>query len=296
VDLDYPDYEVIVVDNASRTEETARVAGAAGPCVRCVREERPGLDWARNRGIKEARHDLIAYTDDDARVDRGWLRAVAAAFASPEVMAVTGNVAPAELETEAQVLFELVYGGMGQGLRQKRYVGGKTSPRDLLWASGFGVGANMAFRRSVFDAVGLFDTALDVGTPSCGGGDVEMFHRIVARGHTLVYEPEMLVWHYHRPAMDDLRRLVVNNGRSFGAYLLTCIRNRTVGIGVVARFVAASWIGGWIVPRLLRPAGFPRALVLAELGGAVQSPIAYYRSQACARRVAAAFTTERGVV
>jgi hypothetical protein len=217
-------------------------------------------------------------------------------------MAVTGNVAPAELETEAQLLFELVYGGMGQGLRRKQHVGGNTSPHDLLWASGFGVGANMAFRRSVFESVGLFDTALDVGTPTCGGGDVEMFHRIVARGHTLVYEPEMLVWHYHRPAMSDLRRLVNNNGRSFGAYLLTCIRNRTVGAGTVLRFATASWFGGWILPRLVRPAGFPRSLILAELAGALHSPAAYCRSRAHARRVAAdftaerAFTTERGLV
>jgi glycosyltransferase involved in cell wall biosynthesis len=287
--LDYSEYEVIVVDNASATDETFKVVSAAASHIRYVREERPGLDWARNRGIAEARHEIVAFTDDDACPDRDWLRAVASVFASPDVMAATGLVAPAELETWAQILFELVYGGMGHGFRPKVFRVKSMPPRNLLWASGAGVGANMAFRRSVFDAVGLFDTALDVGTPASGGGDIEMFHRILARGKTLAYEPGMLVWHYHRPGMEDLRRLARNNGCSFGAYLLTCLRNRTVGPATVFHFAINSWFGDWLLPRLVRPAGLTRGLVLAELEGALHSPVAYLQSRARARRVAEAF-------
>ena len=68
-----------------------------------MRENRPGLDWARNRGIAEARHDIIAFTDDDVRVDRAWLRAIGNAFLDPEIMGVTGFIAPAELESERSV-------------------------------------------------------------------------------------------------------------------------------------------------------------------------------------------------
>src|SRR5574341_2112739 len=92
--LEYERFEVVVVDNASRDDATARVV-AATP-FRYVREERPGLDWARNRGARETRHDIIAYLDDDARADPGWLRSLAAAFADPNVSAVTGLVRPAE--------------------------------------------------------------------------------------------------------------------------------------------------------------------------------------------------------
>ncbi|MDB5074705.1 MAG: glycosyltransferase, partial [Chloroflexi bacterium] len=283
--LDYPSFEVIVVDNASRTGDTAAIA--AGFPVRYVREDRPGLDWARNRGIAEARHAIVAFTDDDARPDPGWLTALTRAFADAEVMAVTGLVAPAELDTEAQIRFELGYGGMGHGF-QVRTINRATltKPASLLWASSFGVGANMAFRRSVLDAVGPFDVALDVGTPSGGCGDVEMLHRIVARGYTIVYEPGALVWHMHRRDAAALRRLMYDNGRGFGSYLLTCARNRTLSRPAILGFAVRHWLGWWLIRRLLRPHGFPRHLVMFELAGALRSPKAYRAAQVLARHIA----------
>ncbi|MCP5100972.1 MAG: glycosyltransferase family 2 protein, partial [Chloroflexi bacterium] len=67
----YPQFEIVVVDNASCTDATARLA--AKRQVRYVREDRPGLDWARNRGIESARHEIVAFTDDDARPAINWL-------------------------------------------------------------------------------------------------------------------------------------------------------------------------------------------------------------------------------
>lgn len=284
--LDYPDYEIIIVDNAPRSEDTTRLAARLS--VRYVREDRPGLDWARNRGIAVARHSIIAFTDDDARPDRGWLRAIACAFAEPEVMAVTGLIAPAELETTAQMRFEFQYGGMVQELRRRTIKREALTARELLWASTFGAGANMAFRRELFAAIGLFDVALDVGTPSGGAGDVEMFHRLVARGYTLVYEPSVLVWHTHRRDAAALRRLIFNNGRSFGTYLLTCIRNGTMSKFSILRFAAREWLGWWMLRRLFRPGGLPRHLVVLELVGALLSPLIYKATQARAKKVAAA--------
>ncbi|MCZ0903847.1 glycosyltransferase family A protein, partial [Microcoleus sp. HI-ES] len=98
--LDYPHREIIVIDNAPASSSTAELVARLP--VRYVKEERPGLDWARNRGIAEARHEIIAFTDDDVRPDRGWLRGIASAFADPEIMAVSGLVAAAELETLPQ--------------------------------------------------------------------------------------------------------------------------------------------------------------------------------------------------
>ena len=67
----------------------------------------------------------------------------------------------------------------------------------------------MAYRRSVFDAVGPFDSALDVGTVTNGGGDLEMFFRVVKAGLPLLYEPRALVWHRHRRTMDELREQLI---------------------------------------------------------------------------------------
>lgn len=282
--LDYPHYEVVVIDNAPSSDATEKLAASLP--VRYVRENRPGLDWARNRGIAEARHSIIAFTDDDVRVDRAWLRVIGNTFSDPEIMCVTGFIAPAELESDAQHLFEFKYGGMGKGFFRRTFRKSELNIDELLAAQTFGVGANMAYRSRVFSDIGHFDVALDVGTPAGGGGDLDMFHRLVAKGHMLVYEPAALVWHIHRRSQDSLRQQISDNGRSFGSYILACVRNRTVSSRQALRFVARQWFGRWIIPRLLRPRGFPRRLTLAEFAGAFRSPRAYRAAQKRAKQLA----------
>jgi len=158
--------EVLVIDNAPRSDATERMLREQFPWVRYIKEPRPGLDWARNRAVIEADGDVIAFTDDDCVADPSWVGAIATAFATdPNVMAVTGLVEPFELETEAQQIFERT-GGFGRGYQRQWY--SVDRQRGLPWeycgAGRFGTGANMAYRRKVFEAVGLFDPALDVGT------------------------------------------------------------------------------------------------------------------------------------
>ena len=282
--LDYPDREIIVIDNAPSNNSTAELVARLP--VRYVKEERPGLDWARNRGIAEASHEIIAFTDDDVRPDRGWLRGIAAGFVDPTIMAVSGLVAPAELETEAQIQYEFGYGGMLQYLHCFKVDGSNLTAQKLLWASAYGVGANMAFRRQVFEDVGNFDPALDVGTPTRGAGDIEMFHRILAKGYSTFYEPTAFVWHVHRRSGEALSRQLRDNGRGFGAYLLTCDRNRTVSRGAILHFAVFEWLNWWLLRRLRQPGWFPRKLVVSELLGALQSPFAYREAQLQAQRLA----------
>lgn len=279
--LDYPDYEVLVIDNAPSDNATERLA--AGFPVRYVREPLPGLDRARNRGIAEARHGLIAFTDDDARPDPGWLSALARAFADPEVAAVTGRVVAAELETPAQRYFEHVYGGMGKGERPRLFRREQMGPAELLAIQAVGVGANMAFRRGVLERAGGFDPALDVGTPACGGGDLDMFHRVVAGGGTLRYEPDALVRHHHRREMNGLYRQLRDDGRSYGVYLMKRWREREVPRRSVARFFLfrwAPWLAGRVVLGLLGRHRLPLPLLWASLWGALQAPWAYVASHA----------------
>lgn len=274
--LNYPNYEIIVVDNAPSTEETAKLV--ADLPVHYIRENRLGIAWARNRGVVEARHNIIAFTDDDALVDHSWLHSIAKAFSNPEVMTVTGFVAPAELETHAQLLFEFDYGGMSHGFNRRIVRRDTLTERELLWASSFGVTANAAFRRHIFSKVGLFDVAL---CPNSGGEDIEMFHRIVAQGFTLVYEPSVLVWHTHRRHLPALYQQIYNNCRSFGCYLLTCSRNRSVSRISLLQFFLYDWLTKWIFSRLIRPPrNLPRRVVLTELAGMLASPLAYRKIHA----------------
>ncbi len=264
--LDAQGFEVIVVDNSPRTDLTEKYVRSL-PGVRYVREDRPGLDNARNRGVAESRMEIVAFTDDDTVVDRRWLSAIRDAFSDPGVAAVTGLVAPMKLDTQARLYFEDVYGGMGKGFQPRRVSGKRLDSAGLLWASQYGVGANMAFRRDVFARVGPFDPDLDVGTPARGGGDIEMFHRVLAAGETLVYQPDALVWHEHRADFASLERQLEDNGTGFLAYLQASSRSRHAPRSALIRFVLVDWIGGWLLARLVRPGRNRRSLVLAEIRG-----------------------------
>lgn len=292
--LDYPDVELLVVDNTASTDATERLVLTAYPGVRYVREPRPGLDWARNRAIHEARGEILAYADDDVLVDPGWLRGLAATFARhPEVMAVSGLVVPAELETEAQALFEQ-NGGFGRGFRRRwfRLDQPGFSRVSALGAGSYGTGANMAFRTSVFDQIGAFDPALDVGTVTNGGGDLEMFFRVLKGGHTLVYEPNAVVFHRHRRDYPTLHKQIANNGIGFVSYLHRTVQHFPDERRNVAHLM--TWWGrNWAWQRLkttyLIPGGIPRDLVLAEIVGAFKGLRRFPEARRKAAQIAAEY-------
>jgi len=275
--LDYAgELELIVVENAPRDERTERLVRERFPRMRYLREDRPGLNWARNRAIRAAHGEILAFTDDDVVVDRLWVQSLARVFAEhPGVMAVTGLVEPLELETEAQLAFER-YGGFGRGYVQRwlgvNRAGGARAASEHTATARFGTGANMAFRRSVFSRIGGFDPALDVGTVSNGGGDLELFFRLLKAGFPLVYAPQALVRHGHRREYEPFRSQIVNNGVGFYAYLVRCFIHFPDERLPLARY-ALWWFLYWFGYRLLtsfhQPINTTRRLLLAELWGAL---------------------------
>lgn len=273
--LEGPPFEVLVIDNASRDDSTRRIVEQTP--YRYVREDLPGLDRARNRGISEARNDLIAFTDDDTEPEPGWLAALTRAFADPRVAGVTGQVLPASLDTLAQRLFEQYGNGMSKGDRPRLFDGASLRPAELLRAQDVGVGANMAFRWKVLEAVGGFDPALDVGTPARGAGDLDLFHRLLRSGAVLRYEPEARVRHHHRRDLSALRRQIRNNGRSYGVYLLKVWREGSVPRPALARFALGwcAWLAGRLFLGLLGRHHLPLSLLWEEFRGAFEAPSAF---------------------
>ena len=268
--------EILVVDNHPQTDQTRRLVQSY-PRVRYIREDRPGLDVARNRALREARGEVVAFIDDDAIPDPGWLRALVRHFADPRVMAVTGLTMPGELETEAQEMFER-YSGFGRGFYRYTFNINIMNP---LVASRVGAGANMALRTSVLDRVGAFDEALDAGTPTQSGGDTEMFTRILRAGYSITYEPAALNWHWHRRAWPDLRRVLYGYG--VGAYAIWTRQLLREGEFSVLRHSAAWW---WkyqlpgLLRAILRPSSspIPAQLLWDEIRGCLAGPWAYLRS------------------
>ena len=293
--LDYPKLDVIVVDNAPDNDATERLVQTKYPNVRYVNEPRPGLNWARNRAITEAKGDIIAYTDDDVVVDPGWIKAIAEIFSQNNgVMAVTGLVVPYEQETEAQIFFEL-RGGFGRGFKRKWHQMDKNdnkSAASLFGLAGmFGTGANMAYRRRLFDRVGFFDPALDVGTATHGGGDLEMFFRVLKEGFMLVYEPRAIVRHIHRRHHKQLRAQMASWGTGFYAYLVrSAFRYPDERLAI---FRLGFWFLRFQIQRLfnsfIHPSGYPRDLLLSQLFSSFLGPICYLKARRSAAKIAQDF-------
>lgn len=199
--------EIVVVDNSATGSAAATCR--AFPQVRYVHEPRPGLSVARNRGLSEVRRDLVAFTDDDVELHPGWTGALVAAFDAAEVDAVTGVVLPAVLDTPAQNAFEHQLGGFTQHfvpiLFDGRFFDETLAAGPQVWR--IGAGANMAFRRSVFDRVGGFDERLGAGAAGCSE-DSEIWYRILAAGGACLYDPRAVVFHHHRADWGGLRRQV----------------------------------------------------------------------------------------
>lgn len=243
----YRPREIIVVDNASLDRRTQDVALSAGAIY--IREDRPGLDIARNSGAIRATSDIVAYTDDDVLLHPQWLERLVAAFDSPQVGAVTGLVLPAELATEAQRHFETYWSfGKGYELRDFDMSHFKSHPDGVFPAWDIGAGASMAFRREVFETVGYFDERLDVGQAGCSG-DSEFWYRLLANGYICRYFPGSVAFHFHRKTIEGLASQIYYYMRGHVAALLVQYE-RT---GITANRYRAYWhMPRWYLRRYLR--------------------------------------------
>ncbi len=278
--------EFLIIDNCPSSDATQQIVAGYGQRVRYLREDRPGLNIARNRALAEASHEIVAFNDDDAVPDPGWLRALRRNFADPTVLCVTGLTMPLELETAAQEMFEQ-YSPFGRGFVRRVFQG---SPEAALAAGRCGAGANMALRRSVVAQVGGFDEALDAGTLTQSGGDTEMFARILLRGYQIIYDPAALSWHRHRQTWAALRQTAYGYGVGIYAFWTSLLlRERFLGV------LTAAWWYGWHyqLPQLAkavlrRPNCVPLDLVLAELRGCLVGVPAYLRARRQLRQMGAA--------
>ncbi|HET7584843.1 MAG TPA: glycosyltransferase [Gemmatimonadaceae bacterium] len=279
-------HEILVVDNCPSSDDTrALVAGYRG--VRYVREDRRGASAARNRALSEARHDIVAFTDDDAAPDPGWLRALLRNFDDPLVYCATGLTMPLELETDAQEASER-YTPHGRGYSRIVFSGSRCNP---LSVGQVGVSLNMALRRSVLEHVGAFDELLGPGTPCRCGEDYDLFSRILAAGYRIVYDPAALSWHRHRRTWEELHDTVFGYGVGVYAWWT---RSVLVEREWSAMQHALRWFVRKQMPTLARAlrarrrSPVPASLVWAELRGCMAGPWAYLASRHRARRASRA--------
>lgn len=193
-DLAKSEYEIVLVDNncTDNTREICEAFAKAHKDVnfRYVTEPEQGLSAARNKGIKEAKGEVIVYIDDDALVDTWYLRTYAECFAMhPETMACGGPIEPL-YETEEPSWMTpytkaLLTAWMNYGDKVREYPKGR-----------YPGGGNAAYRKEVFDKVGLFNTALGrKGGNLMGSEEKDIFDKMQALGMQVLYLPTPVLHH-----------------------------------------------------------------------------------------------------
>lgn len=212
-DVPRAEFEVIVVDNGSSDDTPAVVARwmRRSTVFRSHLEPSPGLSIARNAGLAAARAPFVAFVDDDARVARGWLRALIDAYARhPELVALGGRVDLALLRDRPRWLTPAV---------ESWYSALDLGDAPLVVAAPLTVsGANMSFRRQALVDIGGFPTSLGrVGSSLLSNEETYVVTRLREEGGAVGYEPLARAAHVVQPERLRLRWILARTlaqGRS----------------------------------------------------------------------------------
>lgn len=245
-DLEKSAYEIVLVDN-NCTDNTCEICEAFAKAhtdvnFHYVEEPEQGLSAARNKGIKEAKGDMIVYIDDDALVDEWYLRTIVDYMsAHPEIDAVGGPIIPLYEGTQepkwmTHYTKELLCGYLYFGEAERPFPGER-----------YPGGGNAAYRAEVFRKVGLFNTELGrKGEGLMGSEEKDIFDKMKTHGMRLIYLPKMILHHIipqKKLECDYFDRLTLQIGKSERQ------RTRSIGAGKYAKRLcseAVKW-GGTIV-------------------------------------------------
>lgn len=183
--LEYPNYEVIVVDDGSKDNTPEIVKGYN---VRSIRVPNGGLSRARNLGIEAAKGEIVAFIDSDAYADPDWLYYMVCALEEHNAHAVGGpNLSPPQDGFVAQCVDE------SPGNPTCVLVDNERAEHIP--------GCNMAYRKDAFGIVGMFDAQ-----HRAAGDDVDVCWRLLVADRKIVYHPSAVVWHHRRPTIKTYLR------------------------------------------------------------------------------------------
>ena len=212
---DHPSYEVVVVDQSTSEEARIAVREAIGDpaWLQLIPSPTVGRSNALNIALETCSSDIIAFTDDDCAMPTDWVSRIDSFFnENPEVDIVTGPVhAGSAKGAKGPVYFPSLY---------------FTERRVVEVGEVAGMGANMAFRRSIIKKVGGFDPYLGTGAFFQAGEDTDLVYRCQLAGSAAVREPSLTITHLAWRSLDEWNKVLYKYGFGDAAYGMKHVRCR----------------------------------------------------------------------
>jgi cellulose synthase/poly-beta-1,6-N-acetylglucosamine synthase-like glycosyltransferase len=212
--LDYPNFNVVVVDSAPDTDSAHQVAAKFDSHY--MLEPAEGVSRARNRGARACATEIIAFLDDDAIPQPEWLATLVREFDDPLVMAAGGRIVGSKIESRAEKFFDAL-GGFDRGL-DRRVVDRETPCWfEIANFGGLGGGGNMAFRRQSFDLWRGFHEEFGKGARLMFAEEHHAFFSLISLGYKVVYTPYAVIHHPYPQTVGEIyerqtRRLMAAAG------------------------------------------------------------------------------------
>jgi len=209
LNLDYPNYEVIVVNDGS-TDGTSPILAKFGNKIKVISTPGIGPAAARNIASKQARGEYLAFTDGDCLVEKNWLKELLAGFTASEVAGVGGDQLSPDDETEFGKFlnkFMKAIGLLGEYLKP---FSADLSSSVAVMETEHNPSCNVMYKKEIFFKVGYF---LENLWP---GEDVELDYRIKKAGFKLLFNPKAIVYHYRPNKLKKFVRMMYHYGRVQG--------------------------------------------------------------------------------
>ncbi|MFA4981712.1 MAG: glycosyltransferase [Candidatus Omnitrophota bacterium] len=191
-DFDKDKYEIIVVDNASQ-DDTKKLVDKylhiQAPRIKHIIENQIGLSFARNAGLKYSEADIVAFIDDDAVADKKWLKNLLKAYDEYDADVVGGKILPLGYTDMPKWLpDEIAYFVTGRFDLGDKYL--------LLKDKCYPVGANMSFKKKIFDKIGLFNTSIGrKDNLLLSRDETDICCKVRREGGMIYYSPDAVIHH-----------------------------------------------------------------------------------------------------